>query len=64
MKKNVIELVSVTVKINGEEKTFSKENCIFEGWEWSCGDECGCGACSSGVDLHLTDGRKRYKLEL
>lgn len=63
MKKDVIEFVGVIVKINGEEKTFSKENCEFEGWEWSCGDEC-CGCSDSGVELYLTDGKKRYKLNI
>lgn len=54
-----VELVSVTVKINGVEKTFAKKDCWFHGWEYE-------GDCfsDSGVDLELTEGRKRYKLSV
>jgi len=60
MKANV-ELVSVTVKINGVEKTFAKKDCWFHGWEWSNEDIM---ECDSGVDLELTEGKKRYKLSV
>ena len=60
MKKDLIELVSVTVKINGKEKTFARKDCWFSGWEWSDDD----GGGDSGVDLELTDGKKRHKLSV
>jgi hypothetical protein len=59
MKKNLVELVSVTVKINGVEKTFAKKDCYFYGWEF----EVDCFS-DSGVDLELTDGKKKYKLSI
>lgn len=52
MKKKNIELISVTVKIDGKEETFKKENVYFYGWQ----QECDC--CShGGVDMELTDGK-------
>lgn len=60
MKRNV-EFVGVVIKVNGKQKTIKKENCYFHGWEWSNDD---AGECDSGVDLELTDGRKKYKLSL
>lgn len=57
--KDEVELVGVVVKINGKKKTFKKSECYFQGWEYQ--DEC---HSDSGVNLELTDGKKRYKLSL
>ena len=59
--KHKIELVSVTVKIDDIEKTFTKEKCEFQGWEQG-GDGFWIG--DSGVDLTLTDGKKKYKMSV
>lgn len=60
-KRDIVELVSVTVKINGKVKTFKTENIRFRGWEWSDADS---GDCDSGVDLEIHDGKKHYKLDM
>jgi hypothetical protein len=57
--KEKVELVGVVVKIDGKRKTIKKEDCYFQGWEYA--DEC---HSDSGVNLELTDGKKRYKLSL
>lgn len=51
MAKNTqIELISVTVKINGKNRVFKKDQIYFQGWEYQ-------GDCfsDSGVNMELFD---------
>jgi hypothetical protein len=51
MAKAQIELISVTVKINGKKRVFKKGQVYFTGWEQECGT---CGS-HSGVDMTIYD---------
>lgn len=59
-KKDKIELVSITVKINGKNRSFKKEALSFHGWEAEC-DMCGS---HSGVDLIISDGEASHIVKL
>jgi len=55
-----IELVSVTVKINGKTRLFKKEALSFHGWE----AECDCCGTHGGADMTIYDKKKVHKVEL
>lgn len=58
MKDNVdVEFVGVVVKVNGKRRVFKKPDCYFYGWECSEYED-------NGVNLVLTDGRKKYKVNV
>lgn len=59
-KKDEIELVSVTVKINGKKKTFKKENLSFHGWE----SECDCCGSHGGANMTIFEEKKVHHVEL
>lgn len=55
MAKNAkIELVSITVKIDGKIKVFKRKELAFHGWETDC--DC-CGGLG-GVNMTIYDGKK------
>lgn len=54
-----IELVSVTVKINGKKKTFKKEALSFSGWGAEC-DMCGE---HGGVNMEIFEENKKDGLK-
>ena len=59
-KKNAVELVSVTVKINGNVVVLDKKDCSFSGWE----QECECCGSHSGCDMTFMYDKKSYGVTL